>query len=92
MISLYAEDAIFEIPLVPAILDTTNSALEGKTAIRHFLEEGSKRRPNETREVFRTGEYLTNRDILMWEYPRITDNGEQINILEVMEIEEGLNS
>ncbi|MGT2731051.1 nuclear transport factor 2 family protein [Streptococcus oralis] len=90
LISLYAEDAIFESPLVPAILDTTNGALKGKTAIRHFLEEGTKRRPNELVKWFRTGEYLTNGDILMWEYPRITDNGEQIDILEVMEIEEGL--
>ncbi|MBP2622512.1 nuclear transport factor 2 family protein [Streptococcus oricebi] len=92
LIALYAEEAIFESPLVPAILDIENGVLEGKAAIRHFLEEGTKRRPNELVKWFRTGEYLTNGKILMWEYPRMTDDGEQIDILEVMEIEEGLIS
>lgn len=90
LISLYADDATFESPLVPAILDRLDGVLYGKKDIRFFLQEGTKRRPNELVKWFRTGEYLTNGKLLMWEYPRQTDNGEQIDILELMEIEQGL--
>lgn len=90
LISLYADDATFESPLVPAILDRLDGVLYGKKDIRFFLQEGTKRRPNELVKWFRTGEYLTNGKLLIWEYPRQTDNGEQIDILELMEIEQGL--
>lgn len=90
LISLYADDATFESPLVPAILDRLDGVLYGKKDIQFFLQEGTKRRPNELVKWFRTGEYLTNGKLLMWEYPRQTDNGEQIDILELMEIEQGL--
>ena len=90
LISLYADDATFESPLVPAILDRLDGVLYGKKDIRFFLQEGTKRRPNELVKWFRPGEYLTNGKLLMWEYPRQTDNGEQIDILELMEIEQGL--
>ena len=90
LIALYADHAVFESPLVPAILDRTNGVLNGKDEIKFFLQEGTKRRPNELVKWFRRGDYLTNRRLLVWEYPRQTDEGEQIDILELMEIENGL--
>jgi hypothetical protein len=39
---------------------------------------------------YRTGVYLANGKLLMWEYPRQTPDGEQIDIMEVMEITGGL--
>ena len=81
---------VFESPLVPAILDRTNGVLNGKDDIKFFLQEGTKRRPNELVKWFRRGDYLTNGRLLVWEYPRQTDEGEQIDILELMEIENGL--
>ena len=91
LLALYAPDAVFESPLVPAILDDLNSGvLRGHTEIRRFLEEGTRRRPNELVRWYRTGRYLTDGRLLMWEYPRQTPDGEQIDIMEVMEIEHGL--
>jgi len=88
LINLYDEKAIFESPLVPAILDyKTDGILNGKKEIRLFLEEGVKRRPNELVKWYRTGEYLSNETMLVWEYPRQMDDGEQIDILELMKIE-----
>lgn len=88
LLELYAPDAIFESPLVPAILDNKESGvLRGKDEIKKFLEEGTKRRPNELVRWYRNNEYLTNGKLLVWEYPRETPGGEQIDILEVMEIE-----
>ena len=55
-----------------------------------FLSEGAQRRPNELVKLYRTGEYLTDGRMLVWEYPRETPDGEQIDILELMIIEQGL--
>jgi hypothetical protein len=91
LLSLYAEDAVFESPLVPAILDDrTTGILRGRRDLRLFLEEGTRRRPNELVRWYRTGTYLTDGETLMWEYPRETPEGEQIDIMEVMEIRRGL--
>jgi len=91
LLSLYAEDAVFESPLVPAIIPGAGGGvLRGREAIKHFLEEGTQRRPNELVRWYRTGEYLTNGKTLVWEYPRETPEGEQIDILELMEISDGL--
>ena len=52
LLSLYAEDAVFESPLVPAILDDARSGvLHGKKEIERFLSEGTQRRPNESGEM-----------------------------------------
>ena len=91
LLSLYAEDAVFESPLVPAIIPGAGGGvLRGREAIKHFLEEGTHRRPNELVRWYRTGESLTNGKTLVWEYPRETPEGEQIDILELMEISDGL--
>lgn len=91
LLALYAEDATFESPLVPAILDdAVGGMLNGRAAIRRFLGEGTRRRPNDLVRWYRTGSYLTDGRTLMWEYPRETPNGEQIDILEVMDVQEGL--
>ena len=58
LLSLYAEDAILESPLVPAILNTATGVLNGRSEIRRFLEEGTKRRPNHLVRWYRTGSYL----------------------------------
>ncbi len=91
LLLLYAEDATLESPLVPAILDDmTSGLLSGRDAIRRFLQEGTKRRPNHLVRWYRTGSYLTDGRTLMWEYPRETPDGEQIDIMEVMEVRDGL--
>ena len=89
LLDLYAADASFESPLVPAILDRESGVLRGHPEIRLFLEEGTKRRPNDLVRWFRTGKYFTDGHILIWEYPRETPHGEQVDILEVMEIADG---
>lgn len=91
LLALYAADATFESPLVPAILDDVpNGVLEGRPAIRRFLDEGTRRRPNDLVRWYRTGTYLTNGRTLVWEYPRATPDGDQIDIVEVMEVANGL--
>jgi hypothetical protein len=53
--------------------------------LRHFFTEGAKRRPNDLVRWYRTGEWLTDgRRLLIWEYPRETPEGDQVDLVEVM--------
>ena len=90
LIELYAEDAVFESPLVPILMNKDSGILRGKTEILAFLNEGTRRRPNELVRWYRTGKYFITGDVLVWEYPRQTPDGEQVDILELMEIRNGL--
>jgi len=92
LIGLYAEDAVFESPLVPVIMGTDSGVLRGRQQILAFLEEGTRRRPNELVRWYRTGQYLVAGDTLVWEYPRQTPEGDQVDILELMQVRDGLIS
>ena len=59
----------------------------GHAQIREFLEEGTRRRPNELVRWHRDGRFLSAGGLLVWEYPRATPQGEQIDILEFMELQ-----
>ena len=90
LIGLYADDAVFESPLVPAIMNTDSGILRGKAQILRFLEEGTRRRPNGLVRWHRSGRYFVSGDTLIWEYPRHTPDGDQIDIIELMQISDGL--
>ena len=92
LLALYAGDATLESPLVPAILeDMPNGILRGRDALRRFFTEGAARRPNDLVRWYRTGDWLTDgRRLLVWEYPRETPDGDQVDLVEVIEIEHSL--
>jgi hypothetical protein len=92
LLALYAEDAVPESPLVPAILDDkTDGVLRGHDELRRFFLEGAKRRPNDLVRWYRTEEWVTDgRRLLIWEYPREAPDGDQVDLIEVMEIADGM--
>jgi hypothetical protein len=92
LLALYAADAVLESPLVTAILDGRASGiLRGHDELRLFFAEGARRRPNELVRWYRTGAWLTDGErLLVWEYPRAAPDGDQVDILEVMDIVNGL--
>ena len=91
LIALYADNAVFESPLVPAIMNRQSGILRGKSEILAFLEEGTRRRPNELVRWHREdGHYFCGGDTLVWEYPRQTPDGSQVDILELMQLSDGL--
>jgi steroid Delta-isomerase len=77
---------------VQAIFDSRPSGtLRGHEEIRPFFKEGARRRPNALVRWYRTGKWLTDGEwLLVWEYPRAARDGDQVDILEVMEIADGL--
>ena len=92
LLALYAKEAVLETPLVQAIFDGRESGiLQGHREIRPFFEEGARRRPNALVSWHRTGKWLTDGErLLVWEYPRQAPDGDQVDIVEVIEIADGL--
>jgi len=90
LLALYAPDATLESPLIPAILaDQQTGVLHGHAELRRFLTEGRRRLPPALVRWYRTGEYLWDGKTLVWEYPRETPDGDQVDITEVMDIGDG---
>ncbi|MBV8186941.1 MAG: nuclear transport factor 2 family protein [Alphaproteobacteria bacterium] len=87
-LSLYTEDATLESPLVRYLLGSQDGVIRGKAALRPFVEQVFRTQPRE-RQRYRRG-FFTDGTRLMWEYPRLTDQGEQIDLVEVMELKDGL--
>jgi len=87
-LALYADDASIESPLVRHLLDQEDGVVRGRDALRHFLGVVFSRTPD-LRRRYRTG-FFTDGTKLMWEYPRQTPDGEQMDFVEVMELHDGL--
>ncbi|SCX59954.1 nuclear transport factor 2 family protein [Variovorax sp. EL159] len=91
LMALYAEDAILETPLILATLrDKKVGMLEGKAAIHAFFDAGLRKLPGELGRWYRTGTFFSNGRQLTWEYPRATPQGDQIDLVEVMDVAHGL--
>ena len=86
LLELYTEDARFESPLVARILDQTSGVLRGHDQLREFFERGTHGRPEELVRFWRTGRYLFNGRTLSWEYPRATPDGDQLDLVEAMDL------
>jgi hypothetical protein len=86
LIALYADNAILESPLVPVIMDGKHDGvLRGKAEIGRFLEAGARSRPIDLVRWHRSDTFFSAGATLIWEYPRVTPEGEQVEIVEVME-------
>ncbi len=87
-LSLYADDASIESPLVQYLMKTDHGIVQGKENLRKFVALVFATNPPQ-RKRFRTG-FFTDGRLLTWEYPRSTPEGDQMELVEVMEIENGL--
>jgi predicted SnoaL-like aldol condensation-catalyzing enzyme len=87
-LSLYAEDASIESPLVQHLMKTKEGVVQGRDKLREFIARVFQTNPPQ-RKRFRTG-FFTDGCIVTWEYPRATPGGDQMDLVEVMEIQNGL--
>lgn len=86
LLDLYTPGAVLESPLVPRIMDTVSGVVTGHDQLREFFERGTRGRPNELVRFYRTGRFLFQDGRLVWEYPRATPDGDQVDITEVMDL------
>lgn len=90
LMALYAEDALLETPLILVTLpDQAEGILRGKPAIRAFFETGFRTLQGDLARWHRSGTFFSNGRQLTWEYPRATPQGDQLDLVEVMDIAEG---
>jgi len=87
-LALYADDASIESPLVRHLMKTKEGIVRGKDELRRFITGVFQTNPPQ-RKRFRTGFFSDDR-IIMWEYPRASPQGDQMELVEVMEIRDGL--
>lgn len=87
-LSLYADDASIESPLVQHLMKTPEGIVGGRDDMRRFITRVFQTNPPQ-RKRFRKG-FFTDGRVVMWEYPRQSPDGDQMELVEVMEIEDGL--
>lgn len=91
VIALYAEKATLESPAILAIYPHLNDGiLRGRSEIEKFFIKVLGVLSKEFRELYRSGLFLSTGKLLTWEYPRKTPEGEQVDLVESMDIEDGL--
>jgi hypothetical protein len=86
--TLYAQNAELESPLIPHIMGGEKGIIRGQEELRKFFDILATRKPK-IRQFYRDG-YFTDGRKVMWEYPEQTPQGQQMDFVEVMEIENGL--
>ncbi|WP_249159057.1 nuclear transport factor 2 family protein [Bradyrhizobium tropiciagri] len=87
-LALYAPDASIESPLVQHLMQTREGIVRGTDALRTFITRVFQTNPPQRRR-FKQGFFSDGR-ILTWEYPRQSPDGDQMDLVEIMEIEDGL--
>ena len=85
---LYASDAILESPLVRHLLRSEEGVVHGRDNLREFVEKVFARTPP-SRQRYRDG-FFTDGRRLIWEYPRAAKDGQQMDLVEAMDIVDGL--
>jgi steroid Delta-isomerase len=91
VIALYAENATLESPAILAIYPHMEvGILKGRSQIETFFDKTLGALSKEFRELYRGDLYLATEKLLTWEYPRKTPAGEQVDLVESMDIEDGL--
>ncbi|MDQ6687295.1 MAG: nuclear transport factor 2 family protein [Actinomycetota bacterium] len=86
LLELYLPDAVLESPLIPRVLDQRSDVLSGHKQMRPFFQRGTDNRPNELVRWHRSRRYQFNGNTLIWEYPRETPDGDQVDLVEVMDL------
>lgn len=84
----YADDASIESPLVQHLMKTPTGIVKDKDNLRAFITRVFQTNPPQ-RKRFKQG-FFTDGRIVTWEYPRLAPDGEQMELIEVMEIDQGL--
>ena len=85
---LYALDIVLESPLVRHLLGGAEGIVRGRDNLRDFVKLVFASAPP-LRRRHREG-FFTDGRRLLWEYPRAAPDGPQIDLVEVMDIADGL--
>jgi hypothetical protein len=83
-LELYNEDATIESPLIRHLLKTEEGICRGREELRKLLIILFAHQPEIRR--FHRKNFFTDGKNIIWEYPRQSPEGEQMDFVEVMEL------
>lgn len=75
--------------VIATLRDRTEGILRAHAEIRPFFASGLRQLPNVLGRWYRTGLFFSNGRQLIWEYPRVTPDGDQVDLVEITEITHG---
>jgi len=91
LMALYADDAVLESPTVVAAMPgRADGVLRGRDQIGAFFSGIVGKMQKDFGRLFRDGTYFSNGSVLIFEYRRAAPNGDQLDLVESMDIENGL--
>jgi ketosteroid isomerase-like protein len=87
LMALYADDAVIETPLAYVTSGQRDGTIRGAESIRAFFRASFAQPENGLGRWYRTGRYHSDGRQLVWEYPRATPEGDQVDLVEVVDID-----
>lgn len=87
LVDLFTPDGILESPLVNVLLESESGIVSGREQLRHFFTVLFSTKPVLT-DRYRQS-FFSNGSTMIWEYPRVTPDGEQADMAEVMQFADG---
>jgi hypothetical protein len=88
LVAAYTPDGSIESPLIPHLMGSKRGVCRGKDELRSFYAALTKRKPQI--RSFHRKPFFVDGNTVMWECPRESPQGNQMDIVEVMEIKDGL--
>jgi steroid Delta-isomerase len=86
--SLYAEDAVLETAAVLTLWpDRETGIVNGREEIERFFTENFEVNAGVFAQWHRNDVLFSNGRLLLWEYPRVTPDGEQAGLVESMDVD-----
>jgi|SRR5690242_16089494 hypothetical protein len=87
LLACYSKDATIESPLIPHLMGKQEGVCRGHDEMRPFFEKVAQRKPP-VRQYYRTGYLTDGKNRMVFEYPHESPEGEQMDFVEVMELNE----
>ena len=90
LMELYAPDSVIDSSAVLVLEKDPSGILKGRDKIRkHFASFMAMIGEGDGTEWYRSGKYYTDGSLLMWEYPSKGPKGDQLDVVESFDIEDG---
>jgi hypothetical protein len=91
LMELYAEDSVLESSAVLVLEGNSTGVLKGRNLIRkHFAAFFDMMAKDASVELYGPGTFFSDGKTLMWEYPSKSPRGDQLDVFESMDLEDGL--
>lgn len=90
LMELYAPDSVIDSSAVLVLEKEPSGILKGRDKIRkHFASFMAMIGEGDGTEWYRSGKYYTDGKLLMWEYSSKGPNGDQLDVVESFDLEDG---